>query len=63
MKMVKLNVNGTHTYQWIATKYKADGIYPNTCVENFTEACFEGNDFGEDNYIVLLTAELQSRWL
>ena len=55
--MVKLNVTGTHTFQWIATKYKR--TYPNTCVENFTEACFEGTNNGKDAYTVVLTAELQ----
>ena len=57
--MVKLNVTGTHTYQWIATKYKRDGNYSNTCVENFAEACFEGYDNSKDAYTLMLTAELQ----
>ena len=57
--MVKLNVTGTHTFEWIATKYKRHRTYRNTCVKNFTEACFEGTDNVKDAYTVVLTAELQ----
>ena len=53
LKMVKLKVTGTNTFDWISSKQKQAG----SCGTSFSEACFDGNDVDEDKYQVHLVAE------
>ena len=53
LKMVKLKVTGTNTFNWISSKQKQAG----SCLTSFSESCFDGNDVDEDKYQVQLVAE------
>ena len=53
LKMVKLKVTGTNTFDWISSKQKQAG----SCGTSFSESCFDGNDVDEDKYQVNLVAE------
>ena len=53
LKMVKLKVTGTNTFDWISSKHKQAG----SCGTSFSESCFNGNDVDEDKYQVQLVAE------
>ena len=56
MKMVKFQVTGVNSFDWIATKYIRNGNYGTSCLTDFTEACFVGTDSGEQTYTVDLVA-------
>ena len=59
MKMVKLRVTSTNSYDWIATKFIRIGTYNSSCETEFSESCFAGIDGrdGECQYTVDLVAE------
>ena len=55
LKMVRVNVTGSTSFDWIATKY--DINYNKTCLISFSESCFVGNSAREKQYLVKLVAE------
>ena len=63
MKMIKLNIVGSNTFDWIETKYNRDGNYSQAflklCVETFSESCFVGVSTNEDYYKLEIATELQ----
>lgn len=54
--MVRLNITGANTFDWIATKYIRDGSYNNNCTKNFEMSCFVGTSATKDQYTVKLVA-------
>ena len=61
LKMVKLKVTGSKTFEWIATKHNRDGNYDESCLAEFSESCFVGTDSNEDQYKVELVASDQGK--
>ena len=59
--MVKLQVTGANSYNWIATKYNPNGQYDASCVTAFSERCFEGTDADETTYLLELVASNQGK--
>ena len=57
--MVKLQVTGVNSFNWIATKYNSS--YDTSCVSAFSEACFVGTDSNEAHYTVELVASYQGK--
>ena len=55
--MVLLKVTGPNTFDWIATKYAAEGTMAD-CLVNFNPYCFIGTSATKDFYTVNLVAEL-----
>ena len=55
LKMVRLRVTGSTSFEWISTKYDID--YDDTCLTSFSERCFVGNNATENSYLVQLVAE------
>ena len=60
MKMVKLRITSSNTYDWIASKFIRNGTYNSSCETEFSESCFAGIDGrdGECQYTVDLVAEV-----
>ena len=54
--MVKLRVTGPTTFDWIRSKYRPDGSYPESCLTSFSASCFVGTDTNEDSYQIILVA-------
>ena len=57
LKMVKIQVTGANTYNWISSKYRGDATMVKTCFDNFRIWCFVGTDQNESAYRVKLVAE------
>ena len=55
LKMVKLRVTGSTSFDWIDTKF--DSNYNNSCLNAFSESCFVGKNASKNQYPVLLVAE------
>ena len=56
LKMVKLRVTGLTTFDWISSKYRPDGSYPESCLTSFSASCFVGTDTNEESYQIILVA-------
>ena len=57
LKMVKIRVTGSSSYDWIETKYSSDGSYDESCETSFTASCFGGSHpGGQKIYVVPLVA-------
>ena len=55
LKMVRVRVTGSTSFDWIATKY--DINYNRSCLISFSKSCFVGNSAREKQYLVKLVAE------
>ena len=58
LKMVKLRVTGSNSYEWIDTKYEMNGKYDASCLISFSESCFVGTSVDRDFYRINLVTEL-----
>ena len=58
LKMVKIQVTGETTFNWLEARYKKD--YPEECGKQstFYEGCFQGPTVGQDKYDVDLVATM-----
>ena len=63
LKMVKLRVTGSNSFDWIATKYTPGGSYGISCLTSFQESCFVGTAAHERFYTVNLVATNQGNTL
>jgi len=56
LKMVKIKITGSTTYDWRQTKYDSSYAQCCTSAQSFSEMCFKGTDAGSDMYPVSLRA-------
>ena len=59
LKMVKLRVTGSASFDWMSTKY--DSNYNDSCLDGFSESCFVGRNTTENQYPVILVAEPEGK--
>ena len=55
LKMVRFQVTGPTSFDWISTKY--DINYNASCLTTFSESCYVGGNAGKVSYLVQLVAE------